>query len=709
MFFDGEGTLRRKNESFLQDFSVRQRIVLLRCLKVLGGTRLKVIRATKAGFCFGVKRALEMADRTAAVSETVTLGPLIHNQQVVDRMAKKGIQVVHAVEEARTGQTLIVRSHGVPPSVYQAAEAKAINMVDATCPFVQKAQRLAAESAKTCQVVVVGDKHHPEVQGILGWAGEDAVSVETLEESEQLPRYNCIAVLAQTTQPAGNFQGIVEELRQHTERLTVHNTICNATEERQEVARELAAQVDVMVVVGGRNSANTRKLADICSEHAKTYLIETAEELQSVWFQGAKTAGLTAGASTPDWIIEEVFSKMSEMNENESQLEMDNIEHREGNMEAWDEGLQKIHRGAVVTGTVVKITDNEVFVDIGWKSEGIISLRELSVARVDRPEEVVAMGDRVTVLVLRVENEEGYPVLSRRRAGEVEAAKRLEKAFESQEEIQAKVAEVVKGGLLVDVGMRGFVPASQIQFGYVEDLNQFLGQTLRMRVIDFDPDKKKVVLSQKVILAEEQSTKKVHLLETLQEGEVVKGIVRRLTNFGAFVDIGGMDGLLHVSDIAYSRVKHPSEFVNVGDEVEVQVLKVDREHEKVSLGLKQLKQSPWATVAEKYPVGSLVSGKVVRLAPFGAFVQLEDGVDALVHISQLSDRRVVKVEDAVTVGDMISAKVSEVKPEEKRISLSIREAIAEASAEVDAELLANQPQIASVTIGDTVSADETEE
>lgn len=686
---------------------------------------MKVIRATKAGFCFGVKRALEMAEKTAKNSETVSLGPLIHNQQVVERMAEKGIHVANSVEEVEGAQKLIVRSHGVPPSVYEAARTKGIHIVDATCPFVQKAQRLAAESAKTSQVVVVGDKHHPEVQGILGWAGEGAVSVETLEEAEKLPQYDSIAVLAQTTQPAVNFQRIVEELRKHTDNLTVHNTICNATAERQEAARELAGQVDVMVVVGGRNSANTRKLADICSERAKTYLIETADELQSVWFEGAQTAGLTAGASTPDWIIEEVFRKMSEMNEKESQLEtekpeqsvQENVEqgaaaiseHKEGNMETWDEGLQTIHRGALVTGTVVKMTEEEVFVDIGWKSEGIISLRELSAARVEKPEEVVAIGDQITAMVLRVENEEGYPVLSRRRAAEIEAVERLQKAFENQEEIQAKVAEVVKGGLLVDVGMRGFVPASQVQLGYVEDLNQFLGQTLRLRIIDFDPDKKKVVLSQKTILAEEQSAKKARLLETLQEGEVVKGVVRRLTNFGAFVDIGGIDGLLHVSDIAYSRVKHPSEFVNVGDELEVQVLKVDREHEKISLGLKQLKQSPWATVAEKYPVGSLVSGKVVRLAPFGAFVQLEDGIDALVHISQLSDRRVAKVEDAVKVGEMISAKVVEVKPEEKRVSLSIKEAIAEANAQVDAELLANQPEIAPVTIGDVVSTEKTEE
>lgn len=376
------------------------------------------------------------------------------------------------------------------------------------------------------------------------------------------------------------------------------------------------------------------------------------------------------------------------------------------NMENWADHMQELHRGAVVTGTVVKLTHDEVFVDLGWKSEGIISLKELSVSPVSDPSEVVSVGDEIKVVVLKVENQEGNPVLSRRRATEEEATERLEHLAESKEELQAKVTEVVKGGLLVDVGMRGFVPASQIQLGYVEDLKQFLGQTLRLRVIEFDPGKHKVVLSQKAILVEEQGNKRTKLFETLQEGDIVTGVVRRLADFGAFVDIGGVDGLLHISEMAYSRIKHPSELLKVGDEVEVQVLKLDKEHSKVSLGLKQLKPSPWDNVAEKYALGSVVTGKVVRLAPFGAFVQLEDGVDALVHISQLSDKRVAKVEEVVKVGDMVQAKVIECKPDEKRISLSIREAITEAQAAQSEEDLAAQPDIPAVTIGDVVKDSE---
>ena len=642
---------------------------------------MKVKRAAKAGFCFGVKRALDMAERTVETSPTVSLGPLIHNQQVVKRLAERGIQVVNDLEEVKSQQALIIRSHGVAPSVYQEAESKGIQVVDATCPFVQKAQRLAAESAQLGQqVIVMGDKLHPEVQGILGWAGEQAIPIQTVEEAKKLAVYPHLAVLAQTTQLTENFEGIVQELKLHTEDLTVHNTICNATAERQKAARELAEEVDVMVVVGGRNSANTQKLASICAELTKTYLIETAEELENIWFIEAKSVGLTAGASTPDWIIEEVYKKMSEMYEDEME------------MASWDKSFQELHLGTRVSGKVVKITHDEIFVDIGWKSEGVIPLKELTVARKTPAENFPAIGDEITAVVIRVENEAGHTVLSKRQADEERAEERLKKIAESKEEIQAKVVEVVKGGLVVDLGIRGFVPASQVQLGYVENLNQFLGQTLRLRMIDFDLSKRKVVLSQKVILAEEQAIKRQKLLETLKEGDVVTGVVRRMADFGVFVDIGGIDGLLHVSDMAYTRVKHPSEILKIGDEVTVKVLKLEQETGKLSLGLKQLKESPWAQAAENYPVGSLVQGTVVRIVTFGAFVQLADGVDGLVHISQLADHRVNKVEDVVKVGERITAKVIECKPEVKRISLSIREAGRDSVQENDVQALVSQPE-----------------
>jgi (E)-4-hydroxy-3-methyl-but-2-enyl pyrophosphate reductase len=686
---------------------------------------LIISRAEKAGFCFGVKRALEMAEKAALKGNTASLGPLIHNQQVVDYLAQRGIKKIGTIEDLNDGQQLVIRSHGVPPEIYAEAKARNIGIIDATCPFVQKAQKLAAESARDCHVVVVGDRSHPEVIGILGWAGDNSQAIENLEEAREMPYYPSIAVLAQTTQPKSNFSAIVEELKNHTDNLIVHNTICSATEERQTSAAKLAESVDLMIVVGGRTSSNTRKLGVICAEKTKTYLIETANELQEIWFKDAKSVGLTAGASTPDWIIEEVYRKMSEITEktnealNTAQAEpVENVvdpkeetveettaaNNLDGDrtMESFENELPKIYGGAIVKGTVVKITDDEVFVDIGWKSEGVIPLDELGATKVLDINDVVKVGDTVSAMVTKVENKEGYTVLSRRRVVEYEARERLAQAAETKEEIKGKVTEVVKGGLLVDLGMRGFVPASQVELGFVEDLNQYIGKTLRLRVIEFDPNKKKLVLSQKAILAEEQVAKREKLLQSLQEGDVVKGVVRRLASFGAFVDLGGLDGLLHVSDMAFSRVNNPADLVKVDDEVEVQVLSVDKEKGRVSLGLKQLRENPWTRVAEKYPLNSVVQGKVVRIAPFGAFVQLEDGVDALVHISQLADRRVAKVEDVVEVGEMISAKVTECKPEDKRISLSIKEMILDAQKVLDQEALARQEQSPEVTIGDAI-------
>ncbi len=687
----------------------------INCYAQKGGQLLlSIIRAEKAGFCFGVKRAIEMAERAALRGNTASLGPLIHNQQVVDYLKDKGIKEVNTIGEVEEGQQLVIRSHGVPPWIYSEAEKKGIGIIDATCPYVQKAQRLAAKSSKDSFVVVVGDRTHPEVIGILGWAGENARAIETLDEAKVIPNYPSIAVLAQTTQPKNNFSVITEELKKHTPKLIVHHTICSATEERQASACELSAKVDVMIVAGGRSSSNTRKLGSICNKKTKTYLVETADEINEIWFKDAKSVGLTAGASTPDWIIEEVYSKMSEMmdkmngaSDEEVITVVDepnaNVNSEDADtMDSFADELPKIYGGAIVKGTVVKITNEEVFVDIAWKSEGVIPIEEVAATKVLDINDVLKVGDTVTAMVTKVENKEGYTVLSRKRVVENEARERIAKIAETKEEVQARVTEAIKGGLLVDLGMRGFVPASQIEMGFVDDLNKYVGITLRLRVIEYDPAKKKLVLSQKAILAEEQIGKREKLLESLKEGDVVKGVVRRLTNFGAFVDLGGIDGLLHVSDMAFSRVNNPSEIVSVDDEVEVQVLSIDKNKGRISLGLKQLKVNPWSVIAENYPVSSIVEGKVVRLAAFGAFVQIEDGVDALIHISQLSDSRVNKVDDVVKVGQIVKAKVIECKPEDKRISLSIRELMADSQKAEDQQALSNQEEVQDVTIGDAL-------
>lgn len=593
-----------------------------------------------------------------------SLGPLIHNPQVVTSLAKMGIREISDIKEIDEG-TLVIRSHGVGPALLDAARKRGLHIVDATCPFVRRAQVLARDlTDKGYQVVVVGDRDHPEVQGIVGWTNAKALVVESPEEAALFKKERLIGVVAQTTQPLENFEAVVRVIDKTGVEVKACNTICNATAERQQAALDLARQVDVMIVVGGANSANTRKLAGICRRSGTTtYHIETAGELDPAWFEGVKVAGLTAGASTPDWIIEEVKSRMSEIEE------MNGPE--EGMKDAVE--VKAVHHGEIVKGTVVHVGQDEVMVDVGAKSEGVIPIRELSCCEVTSPQDVVKVGDEIEVYVLKAEDNEGRLILSKEKADAEKAWIKLEEALNSQEPVEGIVREVVKGGLLVDIGVRAFLPASLVDRGYVEDLSNYLGQVIQARVIEMNRGRKKVILSRKALLEEDFARVRQEMLNNLQEGQVVKGVVRRLTQFGAFVDIGGVDGLLHISEMSWHRINHPSEVVKVGDELEVMVLRVDRENEKISLGLKQVLPNPWDTVEEKYPTGVVVKAKVVRLAPFGAFVQLEPGVEGLVHISHLADRHVAKPDEVVTEGEEVNVKVLSVDPAEKRIRLSIRE------------------------------------
>ncbi|HBT20517.1 MAG TPA: bifunctional 4-hydroxy-3-methylbut-2-enyl diphosphate reductase/30S ribosomal protein S1 [Peptococcaceae bacterium] len=691
---------------------------------------MEIIIADYAGFCFGVKRAIELAEKTLQINKkpVYSLGPLIHNPQVVEKFEKMGLKNIEGIEDVSEG-TLIIRSHGAVPEVFAEAEKKDLKLVDATCPFVKRAQRLVQDlKEKGYQVVVVGDKNHPEVIALVGWADNKAIVIKNEEEALKLPHYAKIGVVAQTTQREDNFYNVVGILRKKADDLLVYNTICHATRDRQEAARDLARRVDVVVVVGGRNSSNTRKLAEVCSGTGTvTYHIETAEELKSQWFINKRRVGVTAGASTPDWIIEEVVSKMMEFKDNleekieeieeEKQKTLQDQKESEGavvepaqtetgvevpeagstdgggeNKQADEkegsseennmqveahlaENLKNISRGDIVKGTVVQIKENEVLVDIGGKSEGIIPIHELSLKKVDDPNEVVNIGDEIEVQVLRVENEEGNPVLSKKRADRIRAWEMLEEAYNNGSEVEGTVIEVVKGGLLVDVGIRGFVPASLVEKGYVEDLTQYVGKTLRLKVIELDRSRNKIVLSRKAVLDEEFERMKQETWNSLEEGQVRKGIVRRITDFGAFVDLGGVDGLLHVSEISWGRVDHPSDVLKEGQEIDVKVLSINREEGKISLGLKQLQPNPWDTAEGRYPVGTIVEGKVLRIAPFGAFVEVEPGIEGLVHISQLAEEHVEKTEDVVSVGDKIPVKVLSVDSKAQRMSLSRRQAL----------------------------------
>ncbi len=713
---------------------------------------MRIVIADHAGFCFGVKRAIDMAENNASGGRLVTLGPLIHNRQETNRLGALGIRTCDGAELPKPNgdeDTVIIRSHGVGPQVIKRLNEENWRIIDATCPYVARAQSLAQKAfQEERQVIILGNKEHPEVKAIKEWTDNTAIVVASVKDLQDTKLADRVTVLAQTTEKEKRFEEIVAFLQEKVPEVEVFNTICKATKERQEAAAKLAGQVDVMIIVGGRHSSNTNKLWEICKEkNPNSFLVETPEEMDQVWFKNKYTVGMTAGASTPAWIIKEVVERMQdyadlqkentvqteEVNEevNEEVREEETVEEdnttEETNEQVEEETVDETQKlqaeegseaerqdisdieeqldfrnfqtGEIVNGTVVKVSSDEVLVDIGGKSEGIIPAGELSYRRVD-PQEFVSVGQEISVEIVK-ESKEGNIILSHKMAMLEETLNKLEKAFENKEIIEASVIEVVKGGLLVDVGIRGFMPASQVDRKYVEDLSQFVGQNLRMKVLELDREKKKAVLSQKVVLEEEYQQKAEEIWDEIKEGETRKGIVRRLAGFGAFVDIGGIDGLLHISEMSWQRIETPSEVLNEGDEIEVLIIKVDREKKKLSLSLKELLKSPWDNALERLSPEMVVPGKVKRLASFGAFIEVEPGVEGLAHISQLSVNRVNKVEDVLQVGQEVDVKILDIDPVKKRISLSLKDvATDKENAAMKSYLDHQDNEDSGVTIGD---------
>jgi len=680
---------------------------------------MKLVLARHAGFCPGVKRAMEIAEDALKEGPLVVLGPLIHNRDAIAHIERMGAVTAGDLPERGPARVLL-RTHGSAPSVYSEAAHRGIAILDATCPFVRRAQEAASHLAKQGRtVVIVGDPEHPEVQALSAWAGPGAVVVRNDEEARALVLNGAAGVIAQTTIEPRMYEEVLSVLKQRSEDVVAVDTVCLATHERQSAVRELVPQVDVMLVVGGRHSANTVKLAEIAKGmNIPVHHVERADEIQDDWFTGNETVGIAAGASTPEWIIKEVIARMEDMEkrvneegvppeDKDASIADQDVPKTESNVETHQaageepgaiEAPEDLRVGDIIQGIVVRVSADSVLVDIGRKSEGVIPVSELSRSRRD-PREIVKEGDPVTVMVKSIDDKEGEIKLSKYRADEVLAWQKLEHAMETKETIHAPCIQEVKGGLVVDVGVRGFVPASQVERGYVSDLSVYVGRELRLKVLELDKEKNRVILSQRATLEEELEAKRSETWATITEGEIRHGVVKGLTDFGAFVDVGGVDGLLHVSELSWGRVNHPSEVLKEGQEVDVMVLRVDREKGKISLGLKQTLQDPWHSVKERYPVDSVVTGRVTRLAPFGAFVELEDGVEGLVHISELADRRVEKPDEVVKPGDMVRVKVLRVRPDDRRISLSIKQA-EERSAQPESNGFADNPAVDKVTLGE---------
>ena len=645
--------------------------------------------ARYAGYCAGVRKAVEHASEAAREAKAqgilcYSLGELIHNPEAVASLTREGIRPIERVEDAQKGGMILLRSHGVTPEVEEACKKQGLIIRDCTCTFVRALHKIVRESGeKGVPVILVGEPDHPEVQGTAGWCKGECHIIRSERDVDALPPMGQALAVSQTTFPPGEWEQIIARLKARIPQLEVKCTICPATQKRQAEAVSLASQVDAMIVVGGRKSANTRKLFEVCRAICpRTILVERAQEIP-LHFANIHTShiGIAAGASTPDWSFKEVVTRMNDMEHIDQEINQEPVTN-EPQQEAADaqaltmEDIEKtvvrIRPGQTVTGKVVQISDDEVGVDIGYKSDGLIK-------RADMVEKDVQLGDEIEVEVVKVNDGEGNVLLSQRNIVNRKAWEALMAKYENNEYVEAEGKSAVKGGLLATVegGVSAFVPASQLAQRYVEKIDQFVGQKMKLKIIDVDQQKKRIVASRKQVIEEENAAKKAAAWEKLEEGAIVTGIVRRFADFGAFVDLGGVDGLIHITDLAWSRVGHPSDVLSVNQEVEVKVLSLDRERERIQLGYKQLQPKPWDNIEEKYPVGTILERNVVRIRPFGAFIELEPGVDGLVHISQCALTRIAKVEDVLEVGQPVRVKVLAVDPEAKRISLSIREALAD--------------------------------
>ncbi|MGF7144023.1 4-hydroxy-3-methylbut-2-enyl diphosphate reductase [Anaerotaenia torta] len=631
---------------------------------------MKITIANTAGFCFGVKRAMDLVDQEIQSGRPVyTFGPIIHNEEVVADLSKKGVQVVETPEELKVlpAGTIIIRSHGVSETLQDELSSCGHKLLDATCPYVKKIHRVVRKkSEEGYHIVIIGNPLHPEVQGIIGWchtlSGDSSSGYTVIENEEEAGNFSAsgaqrIYIVAQTTFNYKKFEDLVEIISKKGYDIFVLNTICNATEERQTECLQLARQSDAMVVIGGKHSSNTRKLYEICkNECENTYYIQKLDDLDLNKFKSYRNVGITAGASTPNNIIKEVHTAMSEKSF-EQLLE--------------EEKVVKINNGDVVEGIVLGVKEDEIILNIGYKSEGIITRNEYTNTPNLDLRTVVNVGDVMQAKILKVNDGEGQVALTYKRLAAEKGNKRLEEAFENHEVLTAKVAAVLNGGLSVVIDeARVFIPASLISDTYEKDLAKYAGESIDFVITEFNPKKRRIIGDRKQLIVAKKEGLKKELFERIHVGDTVEGTVKNITDFGVFIDLGGADGLLHISEMSWGRVENPRKVFKVGDVVKAFIK--DIQGEKIALSLKFESANPWIDAENKYAVGNVVNGVIARMTDFGAFVELEPGIDALLHVSQISREHVEKPSDALKIGQEITARVVEFNKEDKKISLSIK-------------------------------------
>ena len=630
--------------------------------------------AKSAGFCFGVSRAVELVEKAAQEGRKVaTLGPIIHNRHVVDKFEKMGVRVIETPEEALPGETVIIRSHGISRAVYERLEAQKVEIIDATCPFVKRIHTIVSRASEEGRLpIIIGTPTHPEVEGIAGWCGDcrvfqDVSELENWVKSEKIPRDLAICMVSQTTSTESLWKLCGEFAKKQFTNLKIFDTICRATEYRQSEAAELSGVCQAMVVVGDPKSSNTGRLAMICREHCdKVFLVDNAAELKAEDFSGVTDVGITAGASTPAWIIKEVNKTMSEITNAEAVQE-------ENFAELLEQSIKTLNTGDKVVGTVTGIGNTEVQVDLGTKHAGYIPYDEVSNDPSVKPEDILKVGDEIEVFVVRVNDQEGTVQLSKKKLDGLKVWDDMAAWVEDKTTVEGVITEENKGGLVANVkGIRVFIPASQSGIAKGGDMAGMVGKTVQMKITEVNRARRRVIGSIRAVSSEARKAAQEKIWSEIEVGKKYHGVVKSLTSYGAFVDIGGVDGMVHVSELSWNRIKTPADVVKVGDEIDVYVISFDPEKHKISLGYKTAEMNPWNQFMTNYAVGDVVDAKIVKLMTFGAFAEILPGVDGLIHISQIADRRIGKPEDVLSEGQDVKVKITDVDAENKRISLSIR-------------------------------------
>ncbi len=634
---------------------------------------MRVEVAKTAGFCPGVKRAVDMVEAAARSGvPTVTYGPIIHNHHVVERFAGMGVHEISHFSEVTPGTQVIIRSHGVSRAVYEGLEAQGAVIQDATCPYVKRIHKIVSEAEKQGRTpIIIGIPTHPEVEAIAGWCQDPHVfeNAEALEKwllGDDTRQHMPLIMVSQTTSTEKLWKNCVETIKKLCTNCEIFDTICSATEKRQSEAARLAQRCESMIVIGDRNSSNTKRLREICSEVCKhTCLIDSGADLSAADYIGKSSVGITAGASTPQWIIKEVYNIMSD--EIKTEVTEESFDQL---LEQYDKSL---NTGDKVTGIVTGITPTEIAVDLGTKHAGYIPYSEVSDDPSVKPEEAFQVGQEIEVYVIRVNDAEGTVALSKKKLDAQKNWDEIEQACEDKTVVEGYITEQNKGGIVANVkGIRVFIPASQTGVPKNGDMGALVKTTVKLKITEVNRQRKRVVGSIRAVTAEARKAAAEKIWAEIEVGKKYQGVVKSLTSYGAFVDIGGVDGMVHVSELSWSRIKSPADVVAVGDEIEVYVISFDPEKRKISLGYKTDETNPWTIFTTNYHVGDVCEVKIVKLMTFGAFAEIIPGIDGLIHISQIADRRIGKPEDVLSEGQTVDVKIIDIDTEKKRISLSIR-------------------------------------